>query len=85
MTEESPVDVVLRAYAVLEAVLDADDADAAIAAVRADLEVLAPDLLVRVATAVAVEAARGLLRPTDAEAMRRRLERKRVETMWAGS
>ncbi len=84
-TEMQRVDVVLRAYDVLEAVMVAETLQAAADAVRADLQVLPPDVLLRVATAVTVEAGRRLQTPESAAALRRRLEHARVETMWAAS
>jgi hypothetical protein len=81
----SDVDVVLKAYAVLEAVLVSESVEAAIATVRADLEVLAPEVLVRVATALAVESGRKLQTPVSAAKLHDRLQHSRVETIWAAS
>lgn len=77
------VDVMLAAYDVIDAVLGAGTMQEAADAARADLEVLPPDVLLRVATALAVESARRLQTPESAAALHRRLRHARVETMWA--
>lgn len=79
------VDATLKALDVLQSALEAETLQAAADAVRGDLEVLAPRELLRVATAVTVEATRNLQSAEDAAALLRRVQRARVEVMWEAS
>lgn len=79
------VEAMLKAFDVLDVVLDAEDLQAAADAARAELEVLPPEVLLRVAVAIAVESARNLQTVAGSAKLRRRVERARVEVMWAGS
>jgi hypothetical protein len=78
-------EVVLRALDLVEQALAAESNEAAIEAVRPDLEVLSRDDLVLVAMAVAVETSRRWVPPMYRAALAQRLQRVRVELMWAGS
>lgn len=83
--EPHVVDAMLRAFDVLDSVLDAESLQAAADRARSDLEVLPPALLLRVAVAIAVESARNLQTEEDRRRLRRRVARARLEVMWAGS
>lgn len=80
-----PSQVLLPAYAALEAALTAESYADAVEAVQADLEVLAPEVLRRVAAALAVESTRRLLPLAARDRALRELRRLRLEEMWAGS
>ncbi len=79
------VDVLLKAYDLLQAALDAESVEAAIETVRGDLQVLSPDMLLLVATALAVEPTRRLVPRDNRAQLRRRLEQARAEAIWAWS
>lgn len=81
----TPADAVLKAYDVLDSALAAGTVEEAVGPVRADLEVLDRDDLLRVATALAVESTVRLTPRTDRPLLRERIGRARIATMWAGS
>jgi hypothetical protein len=78
-------EVVLRALDLVVLALASGSEDAAIEVVRADLEVLDRDSLVRVATALAVETPLRWVAPAYRVALMQRLQRERLELIWAGS
>jgi hypothetical protein len=78
--------VVLAAYELLEVVaIVSGSIDAAIPAVRAEIEVMVREDLERVATAVVVEAVLRLTGPARRQEFLDRLARARLEVMWSGS
>ena len=85
MAAMTPHEVHLKAYDVLEAALQAGTVEDAIEPMRAELEVLSRDELVRVAMALTVEAALKLQRPADRARLARLLQQSRLEAMLAGS
>jgi hypothetical protein len=87
MTEhdKSTLDLHLKAYDLMETALDASSVCDAIANVRADLEVLDRDTLLRVALAVTVESTWRLTPVVDRPRLRDRLQRARVRVLWEGS
>jgi hypothetical protein len=78
-------EVVLRALEVLAAAMEAESEEAAIAAVRADVEVLDRETLERVAVALAVMVPRQLVSPSHQVKLAQRAEHLRLELTWAGS
>lgn len=77
--------VTLLAYDVLRSALEAGGTASAIEAARSKLDGLTRDEVARVATAVAVESMRRLTPAGDRAQLVSRLERARVEAMWAAS
>lgn len=73
----TPAEVHLRAYEVLEAVLDAGTGDAAIEPLRAELEVLSREDLIRVASAIAAESVLVLTPARDRTQLQARLVKRR--------
>lgn len=78
-------DVVLRALELVAGALSAESDDAAIAAARADLEVLAPEDLLRVAAALAVLTPRQWVPASHRAKLVQRLEHVRLEITWEAS
>jgi hypothetical protein len=75
------LDIVLMALALLEASFGASDEGEALVALRADLEVLDRETLVRVAAAIAVEASWAAPPPSIRQRLRRRVQQRRVALM----
>lgn len=78
-------EILLRTFDALEAAMVAESLEAAIAEVRGDLEVLPPEQLLLVATALAVEPARRLMAPVEVVRLRERVQRARLQVMWQAS
>lgn len=78
-------DVVIRALELVAGALSAESDDAAIAAARADLEVLAPEDLLRVAAALAVLTPRQWVPVSQRAGLVQRLEHVRLEIAWEAS
>lgn len=76
--------MLLRTSDALEAAMVAESHEAAIAEVRGDLEVLPPDQLLLVATALAVEPVRRLMAPRSCGCVSG-CNRARLRVMWKAS
>lgn len=81
----TPVELHLKAYELFDAALDAGTVEAAIEALRPELEVLPREELVRLAMALTVEGALKLTPPTDRPRLAKRIGHARLTAMWAGS
>jgi hypothetical protein len=81
----TPEAVHLVAYDLLEAALDAGTVEAAVEPLRAELEVLPREELVRVAMALAVEGALQLPGKAGRARLAQRIQHARLNAMWAGS
>ncbi|MBS45227.1 MAG: hypothetical protein CMH83_19060 [Nocardioides sp.] len=78
----SDAEVVLRAYEVIEAALDAGDHDSAVPRMRAELEVLDRESLLRVAMAIAGETALVLIPRKDRRRLQIRIQQRRLGVMF---
>ena len=83
MTRMSKLDVMARAYELLDVSLAAEDTNAAAAAVLADLEVLPREELVRIALAVVVEVTHSLPQGVDRVRLKDRVAVRRAALPWA--
>jgi hypothetical protein len=79
----SKLDVLARAYELLETSLAEDDRPAAASAVLADLEVLPREELVRIAMVVVVEATHTLAKGADRVRLRDQVALRRAALPWA--